>query len=331
MGMFGGVTARRPDQRRPGPVSMLPPALGGILEAAELIIRGAFGGVFVYNASGQLADSIAGAPTTDPLTHSAVKEGITAYTPGFPGIYVRMLSNRILFSFNSLLEGVFTMATRGMQMYPPASTLTDVLPIAFMTGEPAGGVGIFSLASFIANTTPPGSPSSTKALLDVQGSAAIRFANAAGVTGTPGLVVGAPAAAGDAIVHIADDPANPRSLGAALTLWEDHTAAPVSEMASAGGFKVFSDLVSSYNGISTEMAALLPWGGVRLGGSGSGTLYSGSGAPLPAAITGALTTFGKVANAGDQYNRIDTPSTAGQRIYICTVAGNPGTWVALSV
>jgi hypothetical protein len=31
---------------------------------------------------------------------------------------------------------------------------------------------------------------------------------------------------------------------------------------------------------------------------------------------------------GDIYIRTDTPSTANQRVYQCTVAGSPGTWVA---
>ncbi|MHB1519325.1 MAG: hypothetical protein ACYCVN_12325 [Acidimicrobiales bacterium] len=49
------------------------------------------------------------------------------------------------------------------------------------------------------------------------------------------------------------------------------------------------------------------------------TLSSGSGAP---AISG---------NAGDLFFRIDTPTVAGQRIYICTVAGAAGaaTWLGI--
>ena len=53
--------------------------------------------------------------------------------------------------------------------------------------------------------------------------------------------------------------------------------------------------------------------------TGGGALWGGSGAP---AIAGTL---------GDFYFRTDTPSTALQRIYVCTVTGGAGaaTWVGI--
>jgi len=51
------------------------------------------------------------------------------------------------------------------------------------------------------------------------------------------------------------------------------------------------------------------------------TVHSNTGAPPNPAYA---------ANIGDLYFRTDTPSTANQRIYICTVAGNPGTWVGIA-
>ena len=54
-------------------------------------------------------------------------------------------------------------------------------------------------------------------------------------------------------------------------------------------------------------------------GTGAGARwYSGTGAP-------GSSTVGTAA-VGDLYFRRDTPSTANQRLYICTVAGSPGTW-----
>lgn len=55
------------------------------------------------------------------------------------------------------------------------------------------------------------------------------------------------------------------------------------------------------------------------GGNGT-TIHSNSGAPPNPAYTAA---------AGDLYFRTDTPGTANQRVYICTAAGNPGTWVGI--
>ena len=65
---------------------------------------------------------------------------------------------------------------------------------------------------------------------------------------------------------------------------------------------------------------------VRLQDGNAGTagirIYGGTGAP-------SSTTVG-TASVGDLYLRKDTPSTANQRLYVCTVAGTPGTWTAIA-
>ena len=57
----------------------------------------------------------------------------------------------------------------------------------------------------------------------------------------------------------------------------------------------------------------------RLGLQSAATLNSGTGAPTIA------------GTAGDFYFRTDTPTTADQRIYVCTVSGAAGaaTWVGI--
>lgn len=86
------------------------------------------------------------------------------------------------------------------------------------------------------------------------------------------------------------------------------------------------------SGMGTGSLTLqLPW----LGATGTANLgfvvdgwriWSGTGAP-------STTTVG-VCAVGDWYLRRDTPSTANQRIYMCTVAssgiGNAGTWVGIA-
>lgn len=49
-------------------------------------------------------------------------------------------------------------------------------------------------------------------------------------------------------------------------------------------------------------------------------IFAGNGAPSGTTIHNS--------NSGDIYIRRDTPTTANQVVYQCTVAGNPGTWVA---
>ena len=65
----------------------------------------------------------------------------------------------------------------------------------------------------------------------------------------------------------------------------------------------------------TEIAGQVYW-------PGGGSMFSGVGAP------GAKVN-GKPPLAGDLYLRIDTPSTANQRLYVCTVGGATPTWVGI--
>lgn len=74
-----------------------------------------------------------------------------------------------------------------------------------------------------------------------------------------------------------------------------------------------------YGGGSSNAAQIVSRGPLQVDGDNTGaTLYSGSGAP---ARGGAV---------GDQYMRTDTPNTANQRTYICTVAhATAATWVGI--
>lgn len=65
-------------------------------------------------------------------------------------------------------------------------------------------------------------------------------------------------------------------------------------------------------------SALTTWNGAIFGGK----IWGGTGVPTTAMASTA-------AAIGDLYIRTDTPSTTNQRLYMCSVAGTPGTWVAL--
>ena len=58
------------------------------------------------------------------------------------------------------------------------------------------------------------------------------------------------------------------------------------------------------------------------GGTAGMRIYGGSGAPSGSTVG--------TASVGDFYLRKDTPSTANQRLYVCTTAGSPGTWAAIA-
>ena len=50
--------------------------------------------------------------------------------------------------------------------------------------------------------------------------------------------------------------------------------------------------------------------------------WSGTGAPSSSTVG--------TANVGDIYYRRDTPGVTNQNVYICTVAGSPGTWSGIA-
>jgi len=107
----------------------------------------------------------------------------------------------------------------------------------------------------------------------------------------------------------------------------DYLNAPIFGVpkASNGQIAVYGDYFGAYNSISTNVgiksdgkrnpAALWMTDGTTMGMR----IWSGTGAP-------SASTVGGVANPGDIYIRIDTPSTSNQRIYQCTAGGAPGTW-----
>lgn len=79
-GAFGGLPPQRPDQIH----TPRGPALGAGPRSTTfpiLIVKGSRAGVFIYNAAGQLVDSMAFLARVDPLTR-ANAAGITNYDPG---------------------------------------------------------------------------------------------------------------------------------------------------------------------------------------------------------------------------------------------------------
>lgn len=149
------------------------------------------------------------------------------------------------------------------------------------------------------------------------------------LTANGGVVINAPSDTAVSALVI-NDTSGGRSGAAQLELVNDVDSTPIWAIPSAGGPKVFGDHLGSWAGVTTEAAQLLPWGGVQTGLSAGPTIYGGSGAPLPSGITTLLTDFGETANVGDVYIRTDETGTADERIYVCTAAGNPGTWSGIA-
>lgn len=78
---------------------------------------------------------------------------------------------------------------------------------------------------------------------------------------------------------------------------------------------------SSHGG--TFMADAISVKQIDFSNAGGGSWYSGSGAP------GASVGNGVQPSVGDLYFRTDTPGSANQRLYICTVGGGAPTWVGV--
>ena len=116
-------------------------------------------------------------------------------------------------------------------------------------------------------------------------------------------------------------------LGKSLLILKDKNGAPIVYVGIAGGLVAAGDLISTTSNIFGPYAVTLHndsrrgvlFGYNPSGGGSVGGITSGSGVP---------TTFfaGQAKQAGEYYFRTDTPSTANQRIYVCTAGGTPGTW-----
>ena len=111
----------------------------------------------------------------------------------------------------------------------------------------------------------------------------------------------------------------------------DYLGAPIfAVLQSSNAYAItYGDQISAYPTIFTEGGGMRVKAGTNPAGlqwpdgtaAFGAKMHSGTGAP-------SSTTVG-TAVRGDLYLRRDTPSTSGQRVYRCTVAGTPGTWVGV--
>lgn len=160
------------------------------------------------------------------------------------------------------------------------------------------------------------------------------------VTGTPSLVVSAPAAPGDDLLVIADDPANPRSIAGQMFVVYDKDGSPIVAIPPAGGPKVFGDFWGVWLTTTQPVIQMTPWGGLQcspgsLPTSGGPSLYGGAGAPPNASIVSWMETYTGVtaievvSNLGDLYAQQDGsgPTALWQCVKAGTSLAPGGTWV----
>lgn len=149
--------------------------------------------------------------------------------------------------------------------------------------------------------------------------------NVAGLlTVNGGLVVNAPETPTTTSALVVNDTGTGRSGSAQLVEVFDIDDNPIFAVPTAGGPKSLGDRMGSWSNVFALASQMTPWGALMIGGSTGPSLYGGTGAPLPSATQSLLTDFDVTANVGDFYIRQDGAS--GSYIYICTTAGNPGTW-----
>lgn len=117
-----------------------------------------------------------------------------------------------------------------------------------------------------------------------------------------------------------------------LFLITDSAGVAIAQIFNAGGAYVSGDRISAGTSVvlqpasnptagidGTTLPASLFWASSGLPGI---RFYAGSGTP-----TGGVLSFnGQQSNAGDLY--YNKSGAAGARLYVCTVAGSPGTWTA---
>ena len=106
--------------------------------------------------------------------------------------------------------------------------------------------------------------------------------------------------------------------GSGALLTAGHISVGGGEIVSSNG-TIYANGALLANGATVRAGILLTEVGVAIQINSASSLSSGTGAPTIA------------GTAGDIFFRTDTPTTADQRIYICTVAGAAGaaTWVGI--
>jgi len=109
---------------------------------------------------------------------------------------------------------------------------------------------------------------------------------------------------------------------------KDTDGSTILEVTNAGHLAAYGVKLGATNGVFNSGANIngvldIPCLELPNGVTNNGIkIYMGSGVP-----SGTTVNPGRV---GDLYMRKDTPSTSNQRIYMCTVAGTPGTWVGIA-
>lgn len=126
--------------------------------------------------------------------------------------------------------------------------------------------------------------------------------------------------------------ASGQATGNALSIY-DTTGSQRLVVSRAGALRTVGVGIQAQNGSGQSVVSISNDGSVSAGTNVSGTgalgakVWSGSGAP---GTTSGTYPGGTVApSAGDFYLRKDTPSTANQRIYVCTTGGATPVWTGV--
>jgi hypothetical protein len=104
---------------------------------------------------------------------------------------------------------------------------------------------------------------------------------------------------------------------------KNHSGTVVSDIDNSGNIRSFGGKIGAASGVFNTPTCLdATQNPPCLSIEGGARIWGGTGAPASGTVgTGRL---------GDLYLRRDTPSTANQRLYICTTAGTPGTWTGIA-
>lgn len=101
------------------PVPGIQPGSQGVVNANRVLVGGANGGIFVYDANGVLVDSIVALNGQDPVNGSAVYKGITSYDQG-QGLFAELDSAQLSISTITGINRVALLSvitpTSGMQL-----------------------------------------------------------------------------------------------------------------------------------------------------------------------------------------------------------------------
>jgi len=268
----------------PGTVSVAPGNSAGIFRARLILVRGANGGIFIYNSSGTLLISIAGQAGTDPVDGTAYVQGIDLF--GNAALLSLTTTDVSETSAGTLLagsSGAGSIRQLITQLFSP-SVNAEGTAVLQLTSASADGTVLPSATLgqplYIAGTAAPAASGTAVGLYST--SEHLKYVDSSGATYDTGRVTGQ--AAGQTVNATAFTPLTGLTVALGVAKYRFRALIPLSAAAAAGQWQtqlLFSGTATVNYGFRWTSAA-----GLSALNAGQGSFGANLNGPNPS-VAGA--------------------------------------------